>query len=673
MSPTVATAGWYQYSYNLPVAATGYYYVILKAISAYGNNMFLDYLRLTKNTLPPQIATSPVPANLSTDLGLDQVLSWTGGGGIVSGYKLYLGTNNPPGNLVNGTNLGFVTSYTRSGGWNYATQYYWKIVPTNSGGDATSCPVWTFSTMADPRITALPHSESFDGVTAPILPTGWSSVVSSVSTYAYSRSYSSTTYAVSAPNCIQLTNSSDAAADLRLVSPEVLVPISSIRFSFSARAVSSGYTLLIGTMDSPTGVFNQFTSLNVTSAHAVYSISFGNYTGSDRYIAVKHGLGGTYRSIYLDNLLFDTLQANDLMVNTLEGIGLGTVGEELSYQVSVTNNGTNTQNSYTVRLMSADTRVELASLFVTTPLAAEQTAVHTITWIPATDQSYFVYAEVALPNDGDTGNNSSTSSPAIVYPADTYLPIVGGQEASATANTLPLNFYWKNSVTETIYLGEELQMATGDIVSIVLFSNFVESLSAKPVKIWMKNTSMTDVSAGWLPFNDYTPVFDSTLDFPLGESSIVIPLVVPFSYTGGNLAIRFNRPLDSVYFSTYNHFKYFNSAQYPNRSRELHSDTVEYDPCLLTDTGNLSGNIPLMAFVTANAALAAPEVQCIFAGSSPQLSWNTVMGANSYKVYATDNPLIWSDTPVATVSGTSYSSPTSNCRFFKILASSSQP
>jgi M6 family metalloprotease-like protein len=672
MSPAVATAGWYQYSYILPISTTGYHYVILKAISAYGNNMFLDYLRLSKNTLPPHIAINPLPTPSSAGVSISQVLSWASGGGIVSGYKLYLGTNNPPTNLVNGTNLGSQTSYTYSGGWNYATQYYWKIVPTNSGGDAPSCPVWSFSTLADPRITALPHMESFDAVTAPNLPTGWNSVVSSTSTYAYSRSYSSTTYAVSAPNCVQLTNSSDSAADLRLVSPEVLVPVNSIRFSFSARAGSSGYTLLIGTMDSPTGVFHQYTSLNISSTHTVYSISFGNYSGTDRYIAIKHGLGGTYRSIYLDNLLFDTLQANDLMVNSLQGIGLGTVGVELNYQVSVTNNGTNTQNSYTLRLMAADSRLELASLFVSAPLAAEQTAVHTITWIPTSNQDYSIYAEVVLPGDGYSGNNSSAPAPVTVYSADTYLPIVGAQETGATANTLPLNFYWKNSVSETIYLAEELQMATGEIGSIVLFSNFVESLAAEPVKIWMKNTSLADVSAGWLPFEGYSLVFDGTVDFPMGENNIVINLATAFPYSGGNLAIRFNRPLDSVYFSTYNHFRYFSSSLYPNRSREIHSDTVEYNPALLTETGNLSSNIPLIAFATSNAALAIPQVQCFVSGSNLQLSWNAISGANSYQVYATDNPLVWPDAPLATVSSTSFSTTSSGQKFFKIVASSAR-
>ncbi len=47
-TPTVTSAGWYQYSFNLPLSSSGYYYLVCKAISAYGNNMFLDSFSIKK-------------------------------------------------------------------------------------------------------------------------------------------------------------------------------------------------------------------------------------------------------------------------------------------------------------------------------------------------------------------------------------------------------------------------------------------------------------------------------------------------------------------------------------------------------------------------------------------------------------------------------------------------
>ncbi len=55
----------------------------------------------------------------------------------------------------------------------YTTPYYWQVVPYNLHGPASGCPVWSFTTWADPTITALPYTENFDGVTAPALPAGW--------------------------------------------------------------------------------------------------------------------------------------------------------------------------------------------------------------------------------------------------------------------------------------------------------------------------------------------------------------------------------------------------------------------------------------------------------------------------------------------------------------------
>lgn len=667
-APIVSSTGWYQYSYSLNVPATGYYYVVLKAISAYGNNMFMDYLRVYKNTNPPLAAINPNPVTGSSDIAISQALSWASGGGIISGYKLYLGTNNPPSNLVNGSNLGNVTSYTHPGGWNYTTPYYWKIVPTSAGGDAVGATIWSFSTLADPRITAVPHQENFDTVSSPALPSGWSSIVSSTSTSAYARSYASTSYALSAPNCIQLSNSSDAAADLRVVSPEIMLPLSSLRISFSARG-SLAYPLFIGTMSSPTGSFNPWAELSLTASHANYSVSFASYTGSDRYLAIKHGLGGTYRSIYLDNLLFEALRTNDLMSTSLNGMAYCTLGQELSFQVGIKNYGSAAQSSYQILLLDANTQALLSSLDCNSLLAPEQTATHSISWIPGEAGQRSVYASVYFASDSYASNNSTRLLELNIYPQNNYIPLAGDPQSSSTANSLPLNFYWKNSLSETIYLADELIIANGNIEGLIYKTNFVEELSQKPVKIWLKNTSATELTTSWLDFDGYSLVFEGLLDFAPDTNYLLIPFSMPFAYTGGNLAIRANRPMDTAYFSTNNHF--FNSldSMCPNRSRYLQSDSVLYDPAAPSAAGTLSSLIPLTAFVCTNASLNSPQLLINRSGDSVQLCWNAVRGAVSYKIFASDDPFNWPDSSEATVSGTSFNGSPSGKRFYKVVAS----
>jgi len=60
------------------------------------------------------------------------------------GYKLYVGKNNPPGDILNGLDVGNDTTYTlcvpkRSG------FYYWKVVPFNDKGSPPDCPVNSFN------------------------------------------------------------------------------------------------------------------------------------------------------------------------------------------------------------------------------------------------------------------------------------------------------------------------------------------------------------------------------------------------------------------------------------------------------------------------------------------------------------------------------------------------
>jgi len=109
----------------------------------------------------PHPANNIAPLNTAVDIPLHQTMQWVPGTGDnpPTGYKLYLGTDSPPSNLVNGMDLGLVTSYAHSSLFNDATQYTWKIVPYNEFGEAESCPVWTFTTGVLPQPANLLYPE----------------------------------------------------------------------------------------------------------------------------------------------------------------------------------------------------------------------------------------------------------------------------------------------------------------------------------------------------------------------------------------------------------------------------------------------------------------------------------------------------------------------------------
>ncbi len=425
----------------------------------------------------------------------------------------------------------------------------------------------------------------------------------------------------------------------------------------------TGYKLFLGTNTPPT---------NLTDLGNVLSYIPTLLPNTTYYWKiVPYGAGGDATNC--PTWSFTTRANNDLQALLLQGSGYTLLGGELSYRVSILNDGALTQNTYNVRLLSADSRELLASQTISEPLAMDGTARHNLTWTPPNTGQLQVYAEVALAGDEVVANDATTLESAHIYPELTYNPVMGDPDTAQTANTLPLNFFWKNSLTETIYLADELQMQAGTISGIVYVNSFTQDLADKPVKIWLKNTAVADLSAGWLDFAGYTLVFDGAVDLPSGVNEIFIPFAQNFVYTGGNLAIRCNRPMYSVYFLSTNHFHYNASTLHPGRSRYLYSDTVTYDPTAPSTAGTLSNNIPLTAFLVQNPVLpvlAAPEVLISLQGDELALDWEQRLGEYGYKIYATGDPGTWPVTPDATVYTPGYqiSLGTEARRFFKVQA-----
>jgi hypothetical protein len=148
----------------------------LPAADATTGTVSVDRANVTFNMSGVQITNPPNPANLlspadgSTLATMATTLSWSSGGGLPTGYKLYMGTTNPPAFVED---LGSVTSYNTPN-LEFSSTYYWQVVPYNDNGDATDCPVWTFTSMEDPIVYNLPWLEGFEtGNTDNAAIAGW--------------------------------------------------------------------------------------------------------------------------------------------------------------------------------------------------------------------------------------------------------------------------------------------------------------------------------------------------------------------------------------------------------------------------------------------------------------------------------------------------------------------
>jgi hypothetical protein len=180
-------AGWHEILQGtLPFSAGAQNYIIIEAVNGNGNSIYVDDLTILRAPMPqvPQSCVSPNPLPNSLNQPVTTSLSWEPGDEITDGYRLYLGTNNPPTNLLNALDVGALQSYTPAQPLSYATVYYWKVVPYNEIGDAMNCPVWSFTTCSQPGISVYPYEVDFSS----FLPSGWS--LEGVGNNNWSRSFS---------------------------------------------------------------------------------------------------------------------------------------------------------------------------------------------------------------------------------------------------------------------------------------------------------------------------------------------------------------------------------------------------------------------------------------------------------------------------------------------------
>ena len=177
----------------------------------------LDNVQVYEPDPTPDPAVLVSPPDAGTGILTTASLNWIAGGGIApTGYKINFGTDNPPTNIENNTDLGNVTTYTPAL-LSYSTTYYWQIIPYNGAGDAIGNPIWSFTTGPDPTVT-IPYAENFDGVTTPALPYGWSVENTNGDGVVW---HTSTSYSNSPPNSMYIGYNGSLAMDDWFFSPPI--------------------------------------------------------------------------------------------------------------------------------------------------------------------------------------------------------------------------------------------------------------------------------------------------------------------------------------------------------------------------------------------------------------------------------------------------------------------
>ncbi|MHC1705933.1 MAG: kelch repeat-containing protein [Bacteroidales bacterium] len=130
------------------------------------DSWYIDNVELWADLIYPVCPGILSPVDQATGVLSNVTLTWDYTWDA-EGYYLFLGTDNPPTNVLNGIDVGFIFSYPVTG-LNTNTDYYWSVVPYNSNMAPANCDVFSFTTIVP---IELPYNEM---ITSDIFPEGWS-------------------------------------------------------------------------------------------------------------------------------------------------------------------------------------------------------------------------------------------------------------------------------------------------------------------------------------------------------------------------------------------------------------------------------------------------------------------------------------------------------------------
>ena len=441
------------------------------------------------------------------------------------------------------------------------------------------------------EITELPLIENFDNLEEGMVPQTWIKLIRSNSPNA--RLEASFIDSQTPPVAICFYNSTDQTSDLILSTPPLAETFSvpDIRVKFRARSPIAG-TMQIGVIDDPNDAqsFVLCGSFSLTDTWSAYCIDLTNYNGLGRRIAFRHGADGMSLSLWLDTVRLELIPSYDLEALTISGNPTPTLGMSTIVRTKVKNWGTEEVSNYTVRLYSGLTCLAIAN---GVPLASGAETVLSVPWTPSEIGNDELFFRCVLTGDSNSFNNVSPVLAVNVQAPGTQILTLPPAEESF--QPIPWDFSSQNSLYEMILTHSDLYESYGMITGMTLYSRFITQISEEPVRIWMGQTDSDVLTETWIPASGLSLVFDGVITPSLDLAPLTLVFPDAFDYRSGrNLVILFQRPLDTIFFNSYNRFLCYPAP--PSRARAAASNFTNLDP-LAPDVGVACGFFPKLSLI----------------------------------------------------------------------------
>jgi len=600
--------------------------------------------------VPPLPATLVAPANSATNVSARISLVWAAAttGAPATAYTVYLGTANPPTTQVYS---GDQTSYTPSPVLADETQYYWQVVPSNDIGNATNCPVWSFTTAPAGLVVV------------DLMPDGTTSTSSYPVNYFFRNSVSQTIYTETEMGGVasygQITDLTfrfvrDESGN-SLPDQPVQVYLANAPTTFGSFANATGWypsANFVKVWDGPLtheGTGLQDFTIEIGAGHGQGTQDFvyegenlvlmmykttdgGPYSASGNVWHYNAGATGVNRTLYRSTdstppdftadapgsgttainfakikIFINAMDPpeNDLQVTSLSGPGI--YNPTIPFVLNIRNGGSAAvaAGAYSIQFYSVEEggNVALGTPITDTPAMASGASLplsitDTSSWGFAAvtePTNYQIYAVLTYALDEIPANNTSNTLALRVYPAnmcviDLMLP--GG----STTNSHPVQYYYRNSLTQTIYTEAELGglSSYGQITDLTFrfFRDETDNDYTDPpnqaVQVFLANAPASmgsfATTTSWLPYANFVKVWDAPLthtgsglqDFTITVGAGHGPDTEDFLYEGENIVMMMYKtvPSDEYYASSSNVWHVNTGTTGVNRVLQLQTDST---------------------------------------------------------------------------------------------------
>ena len=305
-------------------------------------------------------------------------------------------------------------------------------------------------------------------------------------------------------------------------------------------------------------------------------LSLADYAGESIYIAFRYTGNGAHMW-YIDDVHVFEYLPSDGAVPELYGNINPMVNEPFVYRAFVENVGASTMSNYTVKLIDQNNN-ELATNTAGASVLPGAKQEILLYYTPSTTGVIALRAVLEWEEDANPDNDIS---PALIVNVQAWSSVYTDAIGTGTtaSNEVPWNFLVRTSAVQTLYLDHELMGREGAIVELNYWYDFAHEHwpAQTPLRIYLANTELTELSGGWIPQSNYTMVFNGMVTFNSGQDILSIELDEPFIYEGKNLAILTVRPMDTTGYGVENVFRYTTDDNFKDRLFHNVTHTSEFN------------------------------------------------------------------------------------------------